>query len=331
MTKSPNDEYHQKFEEELRSYKDNINVHELPSIFHYWSNKYLLNIFRDVGIESIEQFFFSNLLNSAYRSQIKSPSFISIGSGNCDLEIDIAKNLIKAGLDNFTLECLDINPAMLDRGKRLAKDNGVFEKLLFVEGDFNEWVPDKKYQGVIANQSLHHVVQLEHLFDQIKNCLDNNGNFIISDMIGRNGHQRWPEALKIVNKFWKELPNSKKYNVLLNRLEEEYDNFDCSKEGFEGIRAQDVLPLLNKRFECEKFVGFGNVIDIFVDRCFGHNFNPDLQEDRDFIDRVHLEDEHGFADGSLKPTHMVAVFVKNLKCEPIFSRNISPTKAVRNP
>lgn len=247
------------------------------------------------------------------------------------MEVTIAKNLVNAGLDNFTLECLEINPMMLERGKEIAKENGVLKNMLFVEADFNAWIPGKEYDGVMANQSLHHVVQLEHLFDQVKNALHDNGSFVISDMIGRNGHQRWPEALEIVNKFWKELPESKKFNVLLNRIEKEYDNWDCSKEGFEGIRAQDILPLLTQRFQCEKFVSFGNVIDIFVDRCFGHNFNRDSQEDIDLIDRVHASDEAGFESGLLKPTHMMAVFVKTLHCAPYYSRGITPALALRKP
>ena len=154
---------------------------------------------------------------------------------------------------------------------------------------------------------------------------------MISDMIGRNGHQRWPESLEIVNKYWKELPESKQFNVLLNRLEKEYENWDCSKEGFEGIRAQDVLPLLLQRFQCEKFIGFGNAIDIFVDRCFGHNFNRESEWDRDLIDRVHAEDEAGLKSGKLTPTHMMAVFVKTMHCAPYYSRVIDPISSIRKP
>jgi hypothetical protein len=169
------------------------------------------------------------------------------------------------------------------------------------------------------------------LFDQVKNGLHDDGCFVISDMIGRNGHQRWPEALEIVDKYWKELPESKKFNVLLNRLEKEYENWDCSKEGFEGIRAQDVLPLLLQRFQCEKFIGFGNAIDIFVDRCFGHNFNRESEWDRDLIDRVHAEDEVGLQSGELTPTHMMAVFAKTMHSTPYYSRGIQPMSSIRKP
>ncbi|MDH4483041.1 MAG: glycosyltransferase [Rhodoferax sp.] len=325
------DVYQKKIQEELAIYEKQVNVHDLPDIYHYWSNKYLAPIFQEAGFSTIAEFFSSNLLAAKYRTSNEIANFVSVGAGNCDLEAAVARNLVNAGFNKFTLECLEINPVMLERGKEIAKENGVLGNMLFVEADFNIWVASKKYDGVMANQSLHHVTRLEHLFEQVKNGLHDNGSFVISDMIGRNGHQRWPESLEIVNKYWKELPESKKFNVLLNRLEKEYDNWDCSKEGFEGIRAQDVLPLLLQRFQCEKFIGFGNAVDIFVDRCFGHNFNRESEWDRDLIDRLHAEDEDGLKSGKLTPTHMMAVFVKTMHCEPYYSRAIDPISSIRKP
>ncbi len=100
-------------------------------------------IFRDAGFSAIAEFFSSNLLAAARRTHASSASFVSVGAGNCDLEVAIAKNLVNAGLDNFTLECLEINPVMLERGKEIAKENGVLKNMLFVEADFNTWIPGK--------------------------------------------------------------------------------------------------------------------------------------------------------------------------------------------
>ena len=326
-----NFDYAKKIKQELDIYKDQVNVHDLPQIFHYWSNKYLVPIFEDAGIGSTEEFFSSNLLISAKRTGCSVANFLSIGSGNCDLEISIAKQLVDSGFDNFSLECLELNPSMLARGKQRAEDYGVSEKMIFSEADFNRWKPQKQYTGIMANQSLHHVTELEHLFKQIKESLHNDGSFIISDMIGRNGHQRWPETLTVVNKYWAQISDDKKYNVLLKRFEAEYENWDCSKEGFEGIRAQDILPLLVQEFLCEKFVGFGGVVDIFIDRCFGHNFDPNSISDLEFIDRLHAEDESGLKSGVLKPTQMRSIFVKTLHTIPYYSRGISPEQAIRKP
>ena len=327
--KENNNNYISRMTEELTIYKDQVLVHELPEIFHYWSNKFLRPIIQDAGYEDITSFFVSNLMISGQRTGHEPLRFVSLGSGNCDLEIQIAQKLLSSGLEEFTIECLDINLTMLDRGKENAKVNGVARNLLFNEIDLNLWSPTNIYDSVLANQSLHHIVELEHVFEQIKKCLHNDGSLIISDMIGRNGHQRWPEALNIVDKYWKELPYNKKYNHILKRFENYYENWDCSREGFEGIRSQDILPLLIKMFKCETFIGFGNVIDIFVDRCFGHNFNSSSDLDKELIDRLHKEDECGFKSGELKPTHLLGVFVNCLHREPYFSRGISPLSAVR--
>ena len=323
-------DYKDKLRKEIEIYKEQTVVHDLPEIFHYWSNKYLTPIFHEGGFASIEEFFSSELLKAKDSTKSETARFASIGSGNCDVEVAIAKRLIESGYNNFILECVEINPTMLERGRAAAAESNVIDNVRFVEADFNLWAAEQTYDAVIANQSLHHVTELEHLFDQIKKGLHSNGRLVISDIIGRNGHQRWPESLEIVNKFWSELPERYKFNSLLGRHEEQYINWDCSNEGFEGIRAQDILPLLLQRFQFETFIGFGSAIDIFVDRCFGHHFDPDSQWDREFIDRVHAEDEAGLKSGRLTPTHMLAVCVKKLAGTPFYSRGLDPVSSVRH-
>ena len=83
---------------------------------------------------------------------------------------------------------------MLERGRIAAAGAGVSGHLEFVQSDINSWVPARQYDAAITNQFLHHVVNLEGLFAQIKRSLRPGGYFVISDMIGRNGHQRWPRS-----------------------------------------------------------------------------------------------------------------------------------------
>lgn len=113
---------------------------------------------------------------------------------------------------------------------------------------------------------------------------------------------RWPDALGIVEAIWTRAPNHYKYNHQFKRYEVTLDNSDCSSEGFEGVRAQDILPLLLERFSFEKFLGFGNLRDLFIDRSFDHNLDREKPEDRDFIDRVHAVNDLLIDIGYLKPT-----------------------------
>src|SRR5262249_816649 len=158
-----------------------------------------------------------------------------------------------------------------------AREAGVVQYLNPLLKDFNLWEPQCEYDGVVAVHSLHHVTELEHLFDSIRKSLRQSGCFVISDMIGRNGHLRWPEPLEIVQEFWPYLPPSHRFNHQLLRYEATFEDWDCSTEGFEGVRAQDILPLLIERFHFEYFIPYGNVIDPFVERSFGHNFDSNVE------------------------------------------------------
>ena len=142
---------------------------------------------------------------------------------------------------------------------------------------------------------------------------------------------RWPEALEMVHEFWLQMPEAYRYNLLLNRAEPLYENWDCSHEGFEGIRAQDVLPLLTRYFKFELFLGFGNVVDIFIDRCFGHHFSADREWDRIFIDRVHARDEQAIASGIITPTHMIAVMSNEEPRTRHYWKGMAPDRFIRVP
>jgi len=316
---------------ELETFNDNINIHDLPDIFHYWSNKYLKPLLEEHDIIHPDDLFVRHMFDSVSFCGGEKPIFISIGSGNCDTEVRIAKRLKEKGLQKFCIECLELSSNMLKRGHDLAVKEGVIENLSFIESDFNTWKANKEYTSVIANHSLHHTQNLEGVFIEIKKSLHKNGAFITNDMIGRNGHQRWPEALNAVHNFWQELPETYKYNHQLKRFEVMYENWDCSTEGFEGIRAQDILPLLIKNFHFQLFIGFSNVIDVFIDRCFGQNFNPNNKWDTDFIDKVHQFDEESIRNGTIKPTHMMAVMKKLPVKNPDYSRGFSPEFCVRDP
>lgn len=288
---------------------DNVDVvHDLPPIFHYWSNKYLLPLIEPFGFVHPDDFFIKQLAKVMDIAGADSAVFISIGAGNCDTELRVAQGLIALGYQNFVIECLDLNPTMLARGGDLAKEHGMERHICPLEGDFNQWRSAKPYHAVMANQSLHHVMQLEHLFDAILDAIKPfNGVLITSDMIGRNGHQRWPEALALLEEYWNKLPPKYKYNRQLKRQEDEFVNWDCATDGFEGIRAQDIMRLLSERFHFDLFVPFANLITPFIDRGFGHNFDVDSEFDRSFIDRVHARDESEIRAGRINPTQMFAV------------------------
>ena len=327
----PGINYEEALTAERRIYDHCVDVHNLPDIFHYWSNRHMKPKLEAFGFSTVNDFFVTHLETQCRLNPQCTGAFVSLGSGNCDTEIEIARRLVAAGVTNFTLECVDLNPVMLERGRDAAVREGLIRYFAFTQSDFNLWKPACDYDAILANQSLHHVVNLEGLLNEVKRSLRPDGIFIVSDMIGRNGHQRWPEALNIVRDYWRRLPPSYRVNQALNRYEEVYQDWDCSVEGFEGIRAQDILPLLTERFHFHLFIPFGNIIDPFIDRAFGGHFDATSPRDRDFIDQVHTRDEREIAAGTLTPTHMLAVMANHAVASPRYRGGLTPQFCIRRP
>lgn len=325
--------YQKRIESELRQFAEQVNVHELPAIYHYWSNRYIRPMLNEIGWDHPYHAFVFPIIAACRNYPERQVRVVSLGAGNCDTEVWVAEQVVAAGHRNFVIECLDLNPHMLERGKAMALAQGVADQVKPLQGDFNRWraATPGSYDVAMANQSLHHVMELEHLFAAVKEALREDGRFATSDMIGRNGHMRWPEALRIVEEIWAELPMARRYNLLLERPEPEFVNWDCAVDGFEGIRAQDILPLLLKQFHFTHFIAFANVIDPFVDRCFGHHLDPAKAEDLAFIDRVHARDDAAMRSGEIKPTHVIAVMSKSAQEPCRFVQPFSPQFCLRVP
>jgi hypothetical protein len=196
---------------------------------------------------------------------------------------------------------------MLKRGAELASEKQLADHFEFLTTDVGHWQPTHPVAVVMAHHSLHHILDLEDVFANIRKAIGTTGYFLTCDMIGRNGHMRWPEALDIIHNIWRAMPDRYKYNHQLKRFEAMYENWNCSTEGFEGIRAQDILPLLVQEFQFEAFIAYGNLPDIFVDRSFGYNFDVEKLEDREFIDRIGALNDRLIGEGVIKPTQMMAV------------------------
>jgi len=322
--------YEARIKAQIEQYRQVENMHNLPDIFHYWSNKYLRpKISAVLEVDSINDFYAEHLFRAA-KKNAGPYRFASLGAGDCSLEIEIARLLRDKGLTDFVIECLELSPVLLARAETAARASGLADYLQLAKIDLNAWTPESAlYSGVIANHSLHHMVELETIFDRSKMALRTDGVFVTNDMIGRNGHMRWPEASKWIEQIWDFLPDRLKLNRQLNTFDERFVNRDCSTDGFEGIRAQDILPLLLPRFHFTHFLGHGGLIDLFIDRGYGHNFDPTDDKDRALIDFIHHLNELLLEHGAIKPTIMFAVMSpfgsEATKC----AGNLTPQFAVR--
>ena len=320
-------EYKDRVKSQIRQYANMGALWKLPPICYYWMTTYIRPRLQEVmGCSHAREFYLKHI-NSVPGESLR---ILSIGSGDCNLEINLAKELKLSGKINFTIECLELSDIRLGRAQNAAKQQGVSENLVFTECDLNNWTPDRNYEVIFAHHSLHNIVELEHLFAAIKQALTKDGLFLNVDMIGRNGHMRWPEALEIIEGLWSIIPNHYKFNYQFNQFHEQYLNWDCSQRGFEGIRAQDILPLLVEHFSFQAFLGYGNIVDPFIERGYGHNLDPENPKDRKFVDFVEGLNTKLIDVGIIKPTTMFAV-MGHQATETKYFRHWSPSYCIRNP
>lgn len=305
---------------ETLAYRLTPYIHALPPIFHYWSNRYLLPQFQALGFSSPEDFYLQRLREESAR-RAGPLRCLSLASGRCEIEIGLAVTLREAGfVTHFT--CIDFNASLLADARTATDKAGVSESFNFIQQDVAQLRTDpaRRFDVVIANQCLHHFLELEHALDFIAASLVDDGAFLTCDVIGRNGHQLWPEALEEVQRIWRTLPHHLRRDRTRGGHAAEYVDYNHSDVGFEGIRAQDILPALLQRFHFEVFCPWGGIILPFIERRFGGNYDPQRPEDRAIIDTIAERDAQLLTEGTVKPTQLVG----SMRLQPVPLRATFP-------
>ncbi|WP_210208785.1 class I SAM-dependent methyltransferase [Roseiarcus fermentans] len=324
--------------QQIEQYANCDNIHDLPEAFHIWSHGFinpgLVEVF---GVTTIPEFYAKAYLetkkNTAFISRLMNNTgrILSIGCGDGGVELDIVEYLLSKGESKFVMTCADLSPILLDRLRKKADLKNLGKYIETIEVDLNLSLPDRRFDMIMANHSLHHIVELEKIFDYLKSHLRDRGIFATNDMIGRNGHMRWPETAAIIKAFWPMLSDSEKWHAQLKRLDDTFTDHDCSSDGFEGIRAQDVLPLILERFHPYKFLGCGGFVDLIVDRGYGRAYDVSKSEDVEWIKFLSRLNDILLDAGCIRPTLMLAYFTKSAEegWPEKFYRNRRASTAVR--
>lgn len=320
-------DYQSRVASQIDQYAETQNMHELPAIFHFWAVNYLS--------PAVQEVFAANTILDVYINACmsilatRSLTILSIGCGDNSIEIDVAKTLIMRGVVDFSITGADLSPILLGRFRKAVEELQLGRYFSIVETDLNSGQVHGPFDVIMANHSLHHIVELENLFEFSYKELRDDGVFATCDMIGRNGHMRWPESRAVIEMFWPLLKPKQRYHHQLKRLDDRFVDYDCSTEGFEGIRAQDILPLLLQKFHPLKFVGAGGFIDLIIDRGYGHGFDQNDPDDLRLIKCMADLNEIMLDSGTIKPTLMIAHFVK-YPCSEISYKGRTAIKSIRH-
>jgi len=162
-------------------------------------------------------------------------SCFSLGSGLGRVE----RYLIRRGFtDSF--EAIELCPDLVEASMHLEG------RIAAVVGDLNfvQLAPER-YDFVLCHGVLHHLINLEHVLDQINQSLKHDGLLLVYEYVGPTRCQYPEPHLRYLRSLFPEvrLSNKPVWRVT----------------GFESVRSGDVLPLIQAQFgtACERAVNFG--------------------------------------------------------------------------
>lgn len=228
------------------------------------------------------------------KDKISDGLILGCGAGRAE------RTYLKKGIGK-SFHGIDIAQGAVDTAKKIAEEEGL--PITYEVADLNAVILKRRsYDFVSAQNFLHHIVKLEHLFEQIWRSLRPGGFFYVQDFVGETQFQWSEKRMKIARQILNLLPEKHRFDAIQNRparpRRPEPGNL-CSP--FEAIRSGEILPIISKWFTVQQKVLSGSirfhVLPLGVLESYTENEDTkSIYEVLRFFDRLLIE------EGVLPPT-----------------------------
>lgn len=264
-------------------------VHASSAWHHYWDR--VKPVIQGSGFGNMGAY-----LSQAFSHLERPIEVLSLGSGYCGHELGLARTIAHS----HRIHCTDINEDLFGQAKAVVRDEGLSVDFSAADINFLALEP-QRYDLVFAHAVIHHVINLEHLFEQLAGCLAPGGLLHLVDVVGKNRKLIWDENERFANALLELLPS--RITRGLRLAVSEADN------GMEGIRQQEIIPHLRKTFtplfehRHGAFMRF-----ICTNPELGAAFDPRDSEARHCLDFLIDCDDSSVRHGLLRPLELWGVY-----------------------
>ena len=212
----------------------------------------------------------------------RSVRILSLCSGAAGIERQI---LVNAGCP-VEITLFDLNENLMRQATAALSSVAQISGVL---GDVNaisaQQFGNIAFDIVMFVSGLHHVVEIEHVLETVMELLVPNGEFwIVGEAIGRNGNQLWPEALDAANRIFSRLPDRLRRNASTGKVDSTVPETDFSANSFEGIRSEEIEPLLLRYFDPLEMYRKNCFLWRLVNPDYFNNYDLNNQGDRHIVD-----------------------------------------------
>jgi SAM-dependent methyltransferase len=194
----------------------------------------------------------SSLFDVAREKGLRFEHGLTLGCGSGKLE----RHLVSRGVCP-RFHGIDISEKAIETARDIARKENL--PLTYEVADLNfVELPEKTFDLVAAQTSLHHILFLERVADQIWRSLKNDGYLWIHDFIGETQWQHDPKRLSIANHLLAFLPEKFRQNRITNKVTTEVKRPEPGRLGspFESIRSSEIIPVFQRWFTIEWKVEF---------------------------------------------------------------------------
>lgn len=229
---------------------------------------------------------------------------LSLGCGHGGVELSIATELRRP----YELVAVDLNSRLFAEAKKTAVAKGL--SIQWDELDLNfVQIQEGGFDVIFAHASLHHLLNLEHVFEQVYRGLKPDGRFVVLDMIGKSHVLFWRENLDVAVEVVRLMPEQYKPGV--SDPLTVVAPYTISYVGMEGIRQEEIPLLVARWFDPVKLFTYGSFMRIICTHpVIGKALDPGRPEDRQYLERLFEYDLRLIREGTLRPTEMFAVLKK---------------------
>jgi SAM-dependent methyltransferase len=179
-----------------------------------------------------------------------------LGAGSGWLERALA---LKDGIGSIT--ACDFARETVAAAEKTARQEGLDQIGYRVCNLEVESLPEGPYDAVVGNDVLHHITNLEGLYERIHEALVPGGKILFNEYVGPNRFQYSDARMDVINRYFRLIPDHLRFNTYWSRLFWSRVRVDPAKlaadDPTEAVRSEDVLPLARQYFDVEAEYPYG--------------------------------------------------------------------------
>ena len=221
---------------------------------------------------------------------------LTLGCGAGRLE----RALLQAGICQ-SFHGIDVSEKAVNMAQETGERDGLSLTYEVADLNFVE-LPVHAYDLVVAQTSLHHVLFLEHVAEQVHRTLQPAGYLWVHDFIGENQGQYDEKRLDLVNKVLAFLPEKFRTNRITGRVMTQVKRPTPGFLGspFESIRSEEIVEIFERWFTIEWKMEFTCLLD-FVAPPGTRSAFVENDDTKALFEVLILLDQLCIEEGILKP------------------------------